>query len=212
MKSGQNHLEDANIPGMDNGDTIKRQALLLELLSRVAQGDEEAFTGLYRQMSRSVYAFAMRRLADPVVSEDVVVETLCEVWRKAGSFQGRSLVTTWILGIARHKVLDILAQRGGKALVELDEAAEIADEGPGGFEIVAQKQRAEHVIRCLETLPDIQRECMHLVFYEELSLAEIATIQGCPENTVKTRLFHARRKMRDCVERQLGETEGDDER
>jgi len=54
----------------------------------------------------------------------------------------------------------------------------------------------------METLPDEQREALHLVFYEDMSLGEIAQLQDCPENTVKTRLFHARRKMRECLERQ----------
>jgi len=179
-------------------------AELTDLLAAVASGSEEALNALYRKLSRKIYAFSLRRLSAQDAAEEVVVETMYEVWRHADRFAGQSKVSTWVLGIARHKLLDKLRQRGAQCTVEIDdEAIAVADPSPGVFEQLAEKQRAEHVAQCLETLPDEQRECMHLVFYEELGLAEIAEIQQCPENTIKTRLFHARRKMRECIEKQI---------
>lgn len=179
-------------------------AELTDLLAAVASGSEDALNTLYRKLSRKIYAFSLRRLSAPDAAEEVVVETMYEVWRHASRYAGQSRVTTWVLGIARHKLLDKLRQRGTQCTVEIDdEAIAVADSAPGAYEQLAEKQRAEHVAQCLETLPDEQRECMHLVFYEELGLAEIADIQQCPENTIKTRLFHARRKMRECIEKQI---------
>ena len=176
----------------------------LALLAAVAKGDEEALNALYRKLSRKIYAFAMRRLSTPEAAEEAVVETMYEVWRHASRFAGQSQVSTWVLGIARHKLLDKLRQRGMHITQELnEEATSVADSAPSVYEQLAEKQRAEQVSQCLEALPDDQRECMHLVFYEELGLAEIAEIQQCPENTIKTRLFHARRKMRECIEKQV---------
>jgi RNA polymerase sigma-70 factor (ECF subfamily) len=164
-----------------------RDELLARLMARVARKDEAALADLYRQISGTICAFALRRLSDPVGADEIVVETMYEVWRHGHRFAGQSRVTTWVLGIARHKILDRLRQRGSSHFETLgEEAEEVADESP----------------------PVEQRECIHLVFYEDMSLAEIAEIQSCPTNTVKTRLFHARRKIRGCLERQIKWLEG----
>ncbi len=175
-----------------------------DLLNAVINGDESAMNTLYQQLSRRIYAFALRRLSTPDAAEEVVVETMYEVWRSAKNFAGQSKVNTWVLGIARYKVLDKMRKRGIQQTREIDdEELEIQDESPGAFEKIAQAQQAQHVKDCLETLPDDQRECMHLVFFEEMSLVDIAEVQACPANTIKTRMFHARKKMKDCIEKQI---------
>lgn len=181
-----------------------RDALLVRLMARVARQEEAALAELYRQISQNICAFALRRLSDPVLADEIVVETMYEVWRHAHRFAGQSRVTTWVLGIARHKILDRLRQRGNSHFETLGEEAEaVADESPDIFLRLAERQEAAQIALCLEALPEEQRECIHLVFYQDLALAEIAEIQSCPANTVKTRLFHARRKIRDCLERQI---------
>jgi RNA polymerase sigma-70 factor (ECF subfamily) len=181
-----------------------RDELLAELLARVARKDEAALADLYRQLNRSIYAFSLRRLGDPVAADEIVVETMYEVWRHGDRFAGQSRVTTWVLGIARHKILDRLRQRGQHPVETLGEEAEAVPDGsPDSYVHLAEHQQAAQIARCMDALPEEQRECLHLVFYQDLSLAEVAEIQACPANTVKTRLFHARRKMRGCLERQL---------
>ena len=185
-------------------DEAARDVILARLLARVAHKDEAALADLYRQLSRPICAFALRRLSDPVAADEIVVETMYEVWRHGDRFAGQSRVTTWVLGIARHKILDRLRQRGSHLMEELGEEAELVpDTGPDSFLRIADRQQAAQIALCLEALPDEQRECIHLVFYEDMSLVEVAEIQDCPANTVKTRLFHARRKMRLCLERQI---------
>jgi len=177
---------------------------LCQLVQQVAARDEAALATLYKRMSRMIYAFALRRLNAPDAAEEVVVETMYEVWKGAERFGGRSMASTWILGIARHKAIDKLRSRGMEHCEELgDEADAVPDISPSTFERIATRQQAEQVARCMEALPDEQRECLHLAFYEDARLADIAEMQDCPENTVKTRLFHARRKMKDCLERQI---------
>ncbi len=175
---------------------------LCRLMKQVAARDEAALATLYKRVSRMIYAFSLRRLNAADAAEEVVVETMYEVWKGAPRFGGKSMVTTWILGIARHKAIDKLRSRGTHCDPMGDEAEAVADESPSVFDTIASKQRAEQVALCMEALPDEQRECLHMVFFEDARLTEIATLQECPENTVKTRLFHARRKMRDCLERQ----------
>jgi len=181
---------------------------VFELLRRLGRGDEAALRELYRAYSRTIYAFALQRLRDAADAEEVVVDTMHEVWRHPDRFRGESKFSTWLLGIARFKLLSLMRGRGPQheEIGELEETLESEDEG--AFEILAQKQRREGVRRCMEKLPDEQRECLHLVFYEGCGLAEVASVQGCPENTVKTRLFHARQKLKNCLRLLLQREDG----
>jgi RNA polymerase sigma-70 factor (ECF subfamily) len=171
-----------------------------EYLGRIAQRDEKALRELHRLLGRRIYAFALNRLHDPDESEAIVSDTLYEIWKHPTRFRGESRFSTWVLGIARYKILTNLRSR-------TPEYEELDDQMPaddlGSFDILAGKERREGILHCMERLSEVHRECLHLVFYEELSLAEIAQIQNCPENTVKTRLFHARLKIKNCLERFL---------
>jgi RNA polymerase sigma-70 factor, ECF subfamily len=180
---------------------------VLALLKQVAQQDEQAFRQLYELAGRRVYAFVVHRLRDPEAAAEIVSETLYEVWRRPAAFRGDSKFTTWLFGIARHKLLNRLqgrlADREGLH-EDIDEHLELPDsDAPEGFDTVAERQRREGVAACLEKLPEVQRECLLLLFYEGLSLAEIAEVQAKPEGTVKTRLFHARLKIKQCLQRLL---------
>jgi len=168
------------------------------LAARLAARDESALRELHRLYARGVYAFARQRLRDDAQSEEAVAETFFQLWRHAGRFRGESQLSTWIFGIARNVVLNMLRARGPET-DDLDE--DMPDEDLGVFDRVAQAELRAGILRCLEGLTDVHRECLVLVFYEGLSLAEVATVQGCPENTVKTRLFHARRNIKGCVAR-----------
>lgn len=183
---------------------------VFELLARVERGDEAAFSELHKAFGRRLYAYALRQLSDAAQAEEIVSDTMYEVWRRPGLFRGEAQFGTWLIGIARHKVLMAWrARRPDRRHEDIDELADtLPSEEAGAFDLLAQRQRREGVEHCLERLSDEHRECVHLVFYEGLSLAEVAGVQGCPENTVKTRLFHARQKLRNCL-RLLLEREGE---
>jgi RNA polymerase sigma-70 factor (ECF subfamily) len=179
---------------MDNDEVLR-------LLGRIGQGDEAAFRELYRAFSRRLYAYVIRKLGNEAQAEEIVADTLYEVWKAPARFRGESLFSTWLIGIARNKVLMAFRSRKPDAVHEdLQEIAEVvASEDAGAFELLAQRQRREGVQHCMARLSEDHRECIHLVFYEGMSLAEVAQVQSCPENTVKTRLFHARQKLRNCL-------------
>jgi RNA polymerase sigma-70 factor, ECF subfamily len=187
---------------MDNNDVLR-------LLGRIECGDQNAFKELYRAYARKLYAYVLRQLGDPAQAEEIVSDTLYEVWRQPARFRGDAQFSTWLIGIARNKVL--MAFRARRPDSDHEDLDDLADqlEGEGGcaFDVLAQKQRHEGVQHCMGKLGDEHRECVHLVFYEGLSLGEVAQVQACPENTVKTRLFHARQKLRNCL-RLLVEREG----
>jgi RNA polymerase sigma-70 factor (ECF subfamily) len=174
---------------------------VLRLLERIARADEAAFRDLYRGFSRRLYAYALRQLGDPAQAEEIVADTLYEVWRQPTRFRGDSQFSTWLIGIARNKVL--MAFRSRRPDEKHEDIAEVAEvmpsEDASAFELLAQQQRHEGVRHCMDKLSDEHRECIHLVFYEGMALAEVAGVQGCPENTVKTRLFHARQKLKNCL-------------
>lgn len=179
----------------------------LRLIARQDAGSEAAMAQLYRALSGAVFAFARQRLDNPHEAEAVVVDTLYEVWRAAGQYSGASLVKTWVLGIARHKLLDDLRRRGRHRHEDIDDHAEaLADDSAGVFDALARRQQAAWVAQCMARLGDEQRESLHLLFYEGLGVAEIATIAGVPEGTVKTRVFHAKKKIKDCLARWLRAT------
>ena len=174
------------------------------LLGKIAAQDAVAMETFYREYARQVYAFALRQLGRPGDAEDIVIDTMYEVWHSAARFRGDSLVRTWLFSIARHRMLDLLRKRSPEASVDPQELAdELFAEDQSGFDALVQQQRAEHVEHCMQRLSSEHRECVHLVFFMELPLAEVAAIQSCPENTVKTRLFHAKRNLKRCLERRL---------
>jgi len=180
-----------------------------ELLGKIARQDQAAFQELYKAFSRKVFAYLLNQLKDHVRAEEVLVDTMYEVWRNPTRFRGDSQFSTWLIGIARNKALmTFRSRRADEDHDELDDVAEtVASDAPDGFAVAAQRQRQEGVQHCMQKLSDEHRECLHLVFYEGCALAEIAQLQQVPENTVKTRLFHARQKIKQCLQRML-EREG----
>jgi len=172
------------------------------LLTRIAtKQDQAAFRDLYKAFSRRVYAYLLNMVNDHARAEEILVDTLHEVWRHPTRFRGDSQFGTWLIGIARNKALMVYrARRPDEIHDDLDDIAETtAAETPDGFQVLADKQRNEGVHHCMGKLSDEHRECMHLVFFDGLSISEVAEIQRCPEGTVKTRLFHARQKIKNCL-------------
>lgn len=169
-----------------------------QLLSRIAEGSEAALSEFYRANERTVYAFAMSRLRNEFEASECLNEVMLEVWKHAGRYEGRSKVSTWLLGIANHKVLDKLRQRGRHDMVEVDE--QLPDENSTSvFDALAGADDAEIVRRCLEGLSDTHRQVIHLAFFEDMAYEDIAHVAGCPAGTVKTRVFHAKQRMKDCL-------------
>lgn len=169
---------------------------LSELLRAVAGGDADALAELYRRLESSIYAFAMSRLGDPEKAAEVLHEVMLTVWRRAGVFRGRSRPLTWILGIARHKILDA-QRRSRRWRPEPPPDGEVPDTAvPAPFELLDRNDRRDAVRDALTGLSVDHREVIHLAFYQDLSYPEISRLLGIPEGTVKTRVFHAKKAMR----------------
>jgi RNA polymerase sigma-70 factor (ECF subfamily) len=166
------------------------------LIARIAAGDKAAFELLFEDYGERVFRYACRLISDAPKAEEVTNDVMLEVWKTAARFEGRSKVSTWILGITRHLALNAV-RRKSLDTVEVDDAPPIADEN----EATAAVQHDRNVLKAalataLGKLSTDHRDVIELTFFHGLSYQEIAEVVGCPENTVKTRMFHARKQLK----------------
>lgn len=168
------------------------------LIGRIAQGDRSAMQVLYGRHHVRVFRFGLRLVRNEQVAEDLISEVFLDVWRQAGKFEGRSAVSTWLLAITRFKALSALRRRKDAELD--DEAAGAIEDTSDDPEVTVQKKDTSDALRkCMSHLSAEHREIVDLVYYHEKSVEEAAGIIGIPENTVKTRLFYARKKLAELL-------------
>jgi len=168
------------------------------LLRSISAGDKHAMRILFTRHNVRVFRFLLRFVADRSVAEELVSEVFLDVWRQAGRFEGRSEVTTWVLAIARYKALSALRRRSTEELGE-DVAAAIEDPKDGPEVTIRNRQTSEILLDCLKELSPAHREVIDLVYYHEKSIDEVAEIAGIPPNTVKTRMFYARKRIAELM-------------
>jgi RNA polymerase sigma-70 factor, ECF subfamily len=164
------------------------------LIDAIATGNQAAMRTLYARHNAQVYRFVLRIVNDAARAEDVVSEVFVEVWSQAARFERRSQVSTWILSIARFKALTSLSRRRDAAL---DESAMelIEDTADTPEETVLKEDRSTQLRRCLSQMSREHREVIDLVYYHEKTVDEVAEITRLPKNTVKTRMFYARKRL-----------------
>jgi RNA polymerase sigma-70 factor (ECF subfamily) len=179
------------------GATASSNERELELLRLVVLHDRAAFKELYLIYHRRLARFLMRITPQHELIEEVINDTLWTVWQKAASFRGASRVSTWIVGIAYRRALKALRRNGNVMNTSIDDAALVATEP------VLDDER-QWLQQALNELPLEQRMVLELAYLLGHSCEEIAEIMQCPTNTVKTRMFHAREKMRRSLPRLAG--------
>jgi RNA polymerase sigma-70 factor, ECF subfamily len=168
------------------------------LVAKIASGNRLAMQVLFARHHARIYRFVLRLLGSEALAEDVTSEVFLDVWRQAQRFEARSAVTTWLLAIARYKALTELRRRPEPPSDEWSmDASDPADDPEATFAI---KHRGEILRNCLTRLSPRHREIIDLVYYHEKSVQEAADILGVPGNTVKTRMFHARKKLSELLE------------
>lgn len=166
----------------------------LRLLQRVAVKDKVAFEKLYNRFHPQLSRYLSRILRRPELVEEVVSDTLFVVWEKAHQFQGRSKVSTWITGIAYLKgikaldKLKTMPEQQARDLLEVEQTLE-------GEDLISRIGLTEWLASGLDQISAEQRSVIELTYFSGFSYQEIADVMNCPVNTVKTRMFHARRKL-----------------
>lgn len=172
-----------------------------DLIKRIAKGDKLAMQVLFSRHNVRVFRYLVRLVKSEALADDLIGDTFLDVWQQAGRFEGRSSVSTWLMGIARFKALSALRKRKHQSLD--DEVAEAIVDESDDPEVVEQKRDKGTVLRrCIEALSLDHREIVDLVYYHEKSLEEVAGLLGIPENTAKTRLFYARKRLAEIAKTQ----------
>ena len=169
------------------------------LIGRIAKGDRLAMQVLFARHHVRVYRFVLRLVGNPSVAEDLISDVFLDVWRQADRFEGRSAVSTWMLAIARFKALSALRKKPDEELDE-ETVASIEDTADDPEVALEKKDKGAALRQCLMKLSPEHKEIIDLVYYHEKSVEEVAEIVGIPENTVKTRMFYARKKLAELLQ------------
>ena len=182
---------------MKSEHSVKGRTEDRALIARIAAGDRNAFEELYHRYYQRLFGFLLRLTKRPALVEELLQETLLAVWRSSDRFAGRSAPSTWILGIAYHQAMKALTRAS-----EREPPAGLAfefEEPPQPDLLFDRRERASRVGIALAQLSAEQRSVVELTFVHGFSYPEIAEILDCPVNTVKTRMFHARRRLRELL-------------
>ena len=167
------------------------------LIGRIAGGDRLAMQALYARHHVKVFRFVLRLVRNEASAQDLISEVFLDVWRQAARFEGRSAVSTWILAIARFKALSSVRRRK-EAQLDEEEA-----EGSRRKRIRPRSRcrRRTRVRSCANAWPSshpITGDHRSRLLPRD-SVEEVAEIVDIPENTVKTRMFYARKKLAELL-------------
>ena len=168
----------------------------LALLEEITDENKEAFKTLYNRYVRQVHSYIYKLTRDNKLSEEVTNDVFFEVWNSASKFQGKSKVLTWIFGIAHNKTMNEIRKRK-EIPVDPEEFTKEVSTDMGTDEIIMKKDRDEQMKAALDQLTPEHRTVVELTFLQGLSYSEIAEIMDCPVNTVKTRMYYAKEKLKE---------------
>ena len=164
------------------------------LIGRIARGELAAFEAFYRAYHDRLRRFLALMTSQHALVDEALNDTMLVIWHRAATFNGQSKVSTWLFAIAYRTALKAL--RGHDEPLEDPDADRLAAEGDGPEQHRSQSEVRAALARALDGLSHEQRSVLVLAYFHDLPYAEIALIVGCPEDTVKTRAFHGRRRLR----------------
>ncbi len=173
----------------------------LRLIALVGQGDAGAFRELYRKYQTRLTRFLANLVRQPQIVEEVLDDTLMVVWERAADFKGESKLSTWIFAIAYRKAMK--AVRRYDMPIEDHDAENRASNEASPEEAFGQTRLHGLLRRAMAELSPDHRGVVELTYFQDLSYREIAEIMDCPVDTVKTRMFYARRHLKRCLEGEL---------
>jgi RNA polymerase sigma-70 factor (ECF subfamily) len=170
------------------------------LLKLIESGDRDAFSTLYLKYQPRFLKYCTRVLQNDVaLAADIVDEAMIEIWKSAGNFAGKSLPSTWMYSIMRFRLIGYL-RKNKEILLEDDSAAiNMEDTALRPDEELELSQTNNSLVKQLGLLSDKHREVLELVYFKELSVKEVALTLDISEGTVKTRMFYARKHLKEIL-------------
>jgi RNA polymerase sigma-70 factor, ECF subfamily len=180
---------------------VTDQPTEVEVLRKAAGGDEASFVALYERHRAAVFRFACRMLGSVAQAEDVTQECFLGLVRRPERFRGEAAsLRTYLCAAARNIAFAHLRRQAREALVEaFDEDSGLPGE-QGPLRGLMEAEAAEAVRTAVQSLPLLQREAVILFEYEDMTLAEIATVAGTDVGTIKSRLHRARQRLKRLLE------------
>ena len=173
----------------------------LRLIALVGQGDAAAFGELYRKYQTRLTRFLANLVRQPQIVEEVLDDTLMVVWERAADFKGESKLSTWIFAIAYRKAMKALRRYDVPLEDERSEARPADGDTPE--EAFAHQRLHDLLRKAMGELSPDHRAVVELTYFSDLGYREIAEIMDCPVDTVKTRMFYARRHLKRCLDGEL---------
>ncbi len=178
-----------------------------DLILRICSADEVALETLYKRYYPRLFRFVFRVTRHLDQIEEIINDVMYVVWTRASSFQPEARASTWIFGIAYKKCLKSMSGRLPGEHLELEDAIDLI---PGVQDSGLQNLELEDWVSvAFGKLPADQRTVLELTYHQGLHYGEIAQIMDCPENTVKTRMFNARKKLKSLFPDFLPESSAD---
>jgi len=158
--------------------------------------DRTAFQQVFEFFAPRIKAFVMRQGTDPQMAEEVVQETMVNVWRKAKQFDpAKASASTWVFTIARNLRIDHL-RKATRPEPDMNDPALVPDPEQQAPDRIQRRQETDRLKTALSALPDEQRQVLHLAFFEDKPHAEVAAELNLPLGTVKSRIRLAMKRMR----------------
>ncbi len=170
------------------------------LIARFARGDQSAARALTFRLTPGVMALSRRMLRNEAEAEDVTQEAMLRLWKMAPDWEpGRAKLSTWLYRVASNLCTDRLRK---KKTTHIDEIPEPVDETPSVTAQMTAKERATALNAGMATLPDRQREALHLRHFDGYSNIEIAKIMDTTVEAIESLLGRAKRGLADKLLKQ----------
>ena len=175
-----------------NNKPLTEEQQQLDLLAGIANRNKSAMQRFYQCYRGKLASFLFRMVGSHSLVEEIFNDTMLAVWQQPERFEGRSKVSTWVYAIAYRQCLNRIAKE------KKHRSVSSFDEEEGVYDSVNDDQ-VDLVKKALGNLSQDHRSVIELSYYLGCNYSEIANIMGCPENTVKTRMFHARKKLKAVI-------------
>lgn len=167
-------------------------------MARLKKGDQSAMSVLYNRHYQRIYRFIIRQIRDEMMAEDILNDVFLDCWRQAQKFEGRSAVSTWLTAIAYNKSISYLRKRRETQAGD-GQAEAMIDESDSPQTSVMKDDKGDQIRLAMDELSQDHKAVIDLAYYHDMGVKEIAEILDVPTNTVKTRLFHARKNLHEVL-------------